>query len=331
MIPPAASVRQYNPMRSLAGLLLVLTLALPAAPVVAQPVVQEYTVPAGSHPHDVAPAADGGVWFTAQSAGYLGWLDPNTGETRQIPLGPRSAPHGVIVGPDGAPWVTDGGQNAIVRVDPSTSEVRLFPLPAGRGANLNTAAFDRNGSLWFTGQSGVYGRVDPSTAEVKVWNSPRGAGPYGIIGTPEGRVFYASLAGSHIAEINLETGEATPIDSPTPNQGARRVWTDSHGMLWVSEWNVGQVGRYDPRSGAWREWKLPGSRPMTYAVYVDEQDTVWLTDFGANAIVRFDPVNETFDQFVLPLAGADVRQLNGRPGELWGAESGRDRIVVVRH
>jgi virginiamycin B lyase len=102
-------------------------------------------------------------------------------------------------------------------------------------------------------------------------------------------------------------------------------------MVWVSEWNVGQVGRYDPRTGTWSEWKLPGSRPMTYAVYVDEQDTVWLTDFGANAIVRFDPAGETFEQFVLPLAGAAVRQLNGRPGELWGAESGQDRLVVVRH
>jgi virginiamycin B lyase len=318
-------------MRRFAGLLLVLTLALPAAPVVAQPVVQEYPVPAGSHPHDVAPALDGGVWFTAQGAGYLGWLDPSTGQTRQIALGPRSAPHGVVVGPDGAAWVTDGGQNAIVRVDQSTNEVSVFPLPAGRNANLNTAAFDRNGMLWFTGQNGVYGRVDPSTAEVKVWSSPRGPGPYGINSTPDGRLFYASLAGSHVAEINLETGEATPIDSPTPNQGARRVWTDSHSMLWVSEWNVGQVGRYDPRTGEWREWKLPGARPMTYAVYVDEQDTVWLTDFGANAIVRFDPLSESFEQFVLPLAGADVRQLLGRPGELWGAESGQDRLVVVRH
>jgi virginiamycin B lyase len=25
-----------------------------------------------------------------------------------------------------------------------------------------------------------------------------------------------------------------------------------------------------------------------------------------------------------------VRQLNGRPGEVWGAESGIDRLVVVR-
>lgn len=31
-----------------------------------------YPVPAGSRPHDVAPAEDGGVWFTAQGTGHLG-------------------------------------------------------------------------------------------------------------------------------------------------------------------------------------------------------------------------------------------------------------------
>jgi streptogramin lyase len=29
--------------------------------------------------------------------------------------------------------------------------------------NLNTAAFDASGTLWFTGQGGVYGRLDPAT------------------------------------------------------------------------------------------------------------------------------------------------------------------------
>src|ERR1700716_3990682 len=179
-------------MRMLGALVLLVALGISAVPAAGPPAVQEYSVPAGAHPHDVAPAGDGGVWFTAQAAGYLGWLDPATGEVRQIALGPRSAPHGVIVVPDGAPWVTDGGQNAIVRVDPQTSEVRLFPL-TGRNANLNTAAFDRSGNLWFTGQSGVYGRVDLSSGEVMQFDSPRGAGPYGIIATPDGsRVFYAS-------------------------------------------------------------------------------------------------------------------------------------------
>src|SRR5262245_61535769 len=72
-------------------------------------------------------------------AGKLGRLDPKTGKSDLIALGPGAAPHGVIVGPDGAAWVTEGGQNAIARVDPVTRAVKLFPLPKERGAaNLNT-------------------------------------------------------------------------------------------------------------------------------------------------------------------------------------------------
>jgi virginiamycin B lyase len=293
--------------------------------------VREYPVPAGSHPHDVAPARDGGVWYTAQGSGALGWLNPKTRRVRHTRLGSGSAPHGVIVGPDGAPWITDGGLNAIVRVDPRTRKVRRFPLPAGNAyANLNTATFDRRGVLWFTGQDGVYGRVDPKTGRVRVFRSPRGPGPYGITTTPGGAVYYASLAGSHIARINVRTGRATVLRPPTRGQGARRVWSDSRGRIWVSEWNAGQVGMYDPGRRAWREWKLPGSNPQAYAVFVDDEDIVWLTDFGANALVRFDPRSAEFTPIEFPSAFAEVRQLLGRPGEVWGAESGVDKLVVVR-
>src|SRR5690242_6748943 len=106
---------------------------------------------AGAGAHDVYPAPDGAVWFTAQSAGKLGRLDPRTGKSDLIALGLGAAPHGVIVGPDGAAWVTEGGQNVIARVDPPTHAVKLFPLPKERrAANLNTAAFDHQGVLWFS-------------------------------------------------------------------------------------------------------------------------------------------------------------------------------------
>jgi virginiamycin B lyase len=258
-------------------------------------------------------------------------LDPTTGETQHIKLGQGSAPHGVIVGPDGAPWITDSGLNAIVRVDPATQEVQAFALPVESGyANLNTATFDGKGILWFTGQSGLYGRLDPAVGQVEVFEAPRGRGPYGITTTPDGLVYYASLAGSHIARLDLETGEATVLEPPTPGQGARRAWSDSQGRIWVSEWEAGQVAVYDPATDQWQEWSLPGENPLPYAVYVDEQDMVWLSDFGANALVRFDPTQETFELFPIPSPTANVRQILGRPGEVWGAESGTDKLVVIR-
>jgi virginiamycin B lyase len=291
--------------------------------------LREYPIPAGSHAHDVAPARDGGVWYTAQAAGELGWLDPATGKTRQTALGEGSAPHGVIVGPDGAPWITDGGLNAIVRVSPATGEIRRYPLPADRRrADLNTETFDHEGTLWFTGQGGVYGRLNPSTGRLEVWEAPRGPGPYGMTTTPAGDVYFASLAGSYLARIDLRTGSATVLQPPTPGQGARRVWSDSRGRIWVSEWNAGNLAIYDPAAGRWREWRLPGSEPRPYAVYVDDRDTVWLSDWGANALVQFDPAAQAFTVLPLPTPRAGIRQIMGRPGEVWAAESGTDKLVV---
>ena len=242
------------------------------------------------------------------------------------------APHPtVIVGPDGIPWVTDSGLNAIVSVDPVTEQVRVYPLPDhATNTNLNTATFDQEGLLWFTGQNGFYGRLDPAVGAVEVFSAPRGRGPYGIATTPDGAVYYASLAGNYVGHIELESATVTVLEPPTSRQGARRVWADSGGRLWVSEWNSGQLALYDPATTAWREWRLPGDRPQPYAVYVDEDDMVWLSDFGANALVRFDPTLEQFAVFELPSPGANVRQILGRKGEVWGGESSTDKLVVIR-
>ncbi|HEU5474301.1 MAG TPA: hypothetical protein VFV67_26940 [Actinophytocola sp.] len=303
----------------------------PPTPVVVEPRLEAFELPAGAGPHDVAPAVDGGVWFTAQRGGYLGHLDPASRTVTQVPLGQGARPHGVIIGADGAAWVTDGGLNAIVRVDAASRAVQRFPLPADRpNANLNTAAFDDAGVLWFTGQNGIYGRLDPRGGAMTVYDAPRGRGPYGIVATHAGEVYYASLAGSHIARIDTGTGAATPIEPPTAGQGSRRVWADSRGQIWVSEYNAGQIGRYEPATGQWREWRLPGAAPRTYAVYVDDRDIVWASDFGARTVVRFDPATEAFTTVGLPEGAEGARQLLGRPGEVWGAASGLDQLFVIR-
>jgi virginiamycin B lyase len=318
-------------MRHLVATLLAIGLALPAV-ALAEVRVQTYQLPeGGGSPHDVAVGADGIVWYTAQRDGKLGRLDPATGKVDLVPLGRGAAPHGVVIGPDGAPWVTEGGTNAIVRVDPKTREVKSWPLPEARGyVNLNTLTFDKRGRVWFTGQNGIYGRLDLATGEMKVWDAPRGRGPYGIATTPDGAVYYASLAGSHIARVDLDTGAATIVEPPTKGQGARRVWSDSKGRVWVSEWNSGHVSRYDPAANDWKTWKLPGDSPRAYAVYVDDQDKVWLSEWSANAMVRFDPVTERFETFPSDQRGANVRQILGRAGEVWAPESGADRLVVFR-
>jgi virginiamycin B lyase len=120
------------------------------------------------------------------------------------------------------------------------------------------------------------------------------------------------------------------VDPPRRGSGPRRIWSDSKGVLWTSFWNGGGIGRYDTMKKIWTTYQMPKSRNGTYAVYVDDKDRVWATDWPANAIQRFDPATEAFTTFPSDKRGAEVRELQGRPGELWGGESGNDRLVVVR-
>jgi virginiamycin B lyase len=281
--------------------------------------------------HDLAPASDGGVWFSAQRSGHLGWFDPKSGATELIALGSGSSPHGVIQGPDGAAWITDGGLNAIVRVSWPQREVRRFALPEGTPyANLNTCAFDGDGDLWFTGQSGVIGKVAVRTGTVSVRDAPGGRGPYGICSTPRGEVWWCSLAGSFIARIDRRSGDSVVVQPPTRDQGARRVWSDSAGRIWVSEWNSGQLSVHDPANGRWRAWKPLGNSPRCYAVYVDERDIVWVAEWSSNAVLSFDPVRERFERYDIARPDAGIRQIHGRKGEVWLPESGTEHITVIR-
>jgi virginiamycin B lyase len=318
-------------------LLTVLFLAVLPGGAGAQMSVQEYALPPRITAHDVwaDPAPNGPVWFSGQGSGNAGRLDPRTGKVELIPLGRGSSPHGVILDRDGSAWLTDSGQNAIVRVDPKTLAVKKWPLPQDSGyANLNTAIFDNAGIHWFTGQSGIYGRLDPRTGDLKVFDAPKGRGPYGIHATPDGTVYFASLAGSYVGRIDAATGKVQVIEPPTRDQGARRVWSDSKGMVWVAEWNSGNLSRYDPKSAgsvAWKAWKPPGERPRTYAVYVDETDKVWIAEWDKQLMMRFDPATEKFESFASSSATANVRQIHGRKGEVWTPESASGKLVVYRY
>src|SRR5260221_11249777 len=131
---------------------------------------------------------------------------------------------------------------------------------------------------------------------MKVFDAPKGRGPYGIHATPDGTVYYASLAGSYVGKINPD-GSTTVIEPPTRRQGARRVWSDSKGNVWVAEWNSGNLSRYQPATGKWSAWRAPADGPRLYAGYVDATDKVRGQEWSAHAMLRFDPATQKFESF----------------------------------
>src|SRR5215831_5843051 len=96
-----ANARRLNRGRRKAGwrgsmipIVVAVTITVLAAGQASAADVSYFDVTRGAHPHDVAPAPDGNVWYTAQSQGALGILNPKTGQASQVSLGKGSAPHG---------------------------------------------------------------------------------------------------------------------------------------------------------------------------------------------------------------------------------------------
>ena len=233
----------------------------------------------------------------------------------------------MIVGPDGAPWVTDGGLNAIVRVDPRTLAVRALPA-ARRPARREPQHGDVRPRSAGSGSPARAGCTGASTrARGGCARSARRAasGRTGSRRPATGRSGTPRSPGATSRASTRRPARARVVQPPTAGQGARRIWPDSRGRLWVSEFNAGQARALRPaRRAGGASGSCPASDPHPYAVFVDARDTVWLTDFGEDRLLRFDPRDRAASsRSGSRPAQAAVRQLLGREGRGLGGRVGR--------
>jgi virginiamycin B lyase len=105
-----------------------------------------------------------------------------------------------------------------------------------------------------------------------------------------------------------ETNSYKEYPVPTPESGPRRGEIDDQDRLWVAEFYSGMVARFDPNTGAIKEFPLiEGGKPYgapwaaPYTTSVDnEHGFVWATDFNSARLFRFDVKTEKFTEYLLP-------------------------------
>ena len=119
--------------------------------------VTEYETPnpdpdshAGNHyVRRLALASDDSIWYVDSGRGYIGHLDPVTGEIREwpSPSGPQSHPYAIAV-VDDIVWYNESHQrpDALVRFDPATEEFQSWAIPSGVGIIRNMNGM-QDGSL----------------------------------------------------------------------------------------------------------------------------------------------------------------------------------------
>ena len=199
---------------------------------------------------------------------------------------------------------------------------KLFRAAAGicPTPTSTPASFDKDGILWFTGQNGVYGRVDPKTGKVESWKSPNGAA-LRHHGDAVGRgLVRLARRRPHRARSTRRPAPRRWSSRPSKGAGPRRVWSDSKGVLWVSFWHSGEVGRYDPAAEDLED--LAAAEQQAAAAIRSMSTTRTRSGSPTSSPTRScasirRPRNSRPSRAT---SGApQVRQMLGRPGEAWGA------------
>lgn len=103
---------------------------------------------------------DGMVWYVDYARGYVGRLDPNTGETKEwmSPGGAQSRPYAITADGAGRLWVSEtGAEKRLVGFDPKTEKF-FANMPVSH--NIRHMMFDpKTGTMWFGTDSDTIGRV----------------------------------------------------------------------------------------------------------------------------------------------------------------------------
>jgi len=124
-----------------------------------------------------------------------------------------------------------------------------------------------------------------------------------------------------------------PLRDPLAIDGTmRRLGIGADDVIWYSDYSRGCLGRFDPASGAAREWPSPGGpQSQPYGITVLD-DVVWYSESGVrpNTLVRFDPRSGSFQSWSIPSGGGVVRNMMPtRDGGLVLAESGVGKLALV--
>lgn len=250
-------------------------------------VIEEFSLPARSHPQGIARGSDGNMWF-AEESGAIGRITPS-GAITHFPIFDEgipaaNVPFGVAAGPDGNLWFTKPLLNRVGRITTGNGLVTLFELNYNGPFAISPGP---DGNVWFTVRAGVESkicRITPAGVNQAFSSYGQLNGPAGVAAGPDGNVWFAEENGNRIGRIT-PSGRITQFS--LPEGGAPfGIAPGPDDDLWFTERAGNKIGRITT-TGVITEFSIPtpGSGPTWIARGSD--GNLWFAEEGVRKIGRF--------------------------------------------
>lgn len=290
----------------------------------------EYDMPApyGMGPWSAAEDRDGMIWIPYYGRGNeVIRLNPDTaGMTHYRLPSPRVAGiHSVIPSADGTVWFVETALGRIVHLDPATkalNEIQIPALPDGKHPGAHTIRVDDMGRVWASGGP-VITRFDPKKNDFQHYDV---SGTYAnTVGQNGDQWFTSFRLDGPIARVSKD-GVLSKFQPPTKGK-PQRLELDPDGVVWFSERQGNKIGRFDPKTEAFKEFDLPGPEASPYAIGIDRDRMVWYSSHEQDTLGRLDPKTGEVTEYPYPHAEAAMREFFvDKKGRMWYASSTNNKI-----
>ena len=222
---------------------------------------KQFTIEAGTHPHNLVVDAKGMVWFTGNTNGRIVKMDPASGKLTNFMMPDPAVrdPHTMTFDSHGDVWFTAQGAGVVGKLTQSTGNIRLWKLASG--SRPYGIVLDSKGRPWFDefGANKI-GTIDPRTLELREITLPNEKSrPRRIAVTSDDIIWYGDYTRGMLGRLDPATGKIEEFALPE------------------------------------------GLGSLPYAMASDDRDRIWMAETGVqpNRLVVFDPKSRAFVQNVV--------------------------------
>lgn len=288
--------------------------------------IREWLVPwTDSEPGHAYVDTSGRVWFVGQNDSYIANFSPETGEFNRYDLRKGAVPTSLVVDANRIIWFANNKDRYIGSLNPATGRINEFAIPDKKARDPRSIVLDPSGDIWFTVEDGNFiGLLKTVDGEVDLIPVlTKKVRPYGIALDSNGNPWAAASGRNMLLRVNRADMSVTEIETPNEDSRFRQIATTSDDQVWYVDYELGNLGRYNPRNGSFAEWPLPGgadSKP--HGMAVDKDDRIWIVETGhiPNSLVGFDAGTETFlTETDIPSGAGSVSHMYyyEPAGEMW--------------